>query len=134
MEFVDIQYLEDNQLAIEMWEYIRKKIEEFDPATVTSENVKTVTDWKAEFLKLHGKGVHYWYNMCLLCQRYIDERAKCKCPLSERGKDCGKGSTWEAVCSYYKDKARALKGVEKIIKVMKEEAEKYERKTGKEKR
>ena len=112
----------DKELAVAMWVYIKLYIESAELCTESP----SVTNLKARFLKAHGKGFSYWYNVCLLCQRYINERGKCNCPLSEDGKDCGMGSTWLVVVSYAKDeehRQKALKACDKIIAIMEAENE-----------
>lgn len=112
----------DKELAIAMWVYIKLYIESAELCTETP----TITDLKVRFLRAHGKGMFYWYNSCLLCQRYISEINQCNCPLSEGGKDCGQGSTWLDVVSYARSEERrqkALRECDKILKIMEAEDE-----------
>ena len=113
----------DKELAIAIWVYIKLYIE---GAELNTESL-SVVQLKTRFLRAHGKGMLYWYNSCLLCQRYINENGKCNCPLSEDGKDCGVDSSWWDVSRYAvteENRQKALKACDKIIKIM--EAEKDE--------
>ena len=117
--------LTDKELAIAMWVYIKLYIE---GAELNTESL-SVVQLKTHFLHAHGKNSNYWYNLCLLCQRYITEgyNTRCKCPLAEGGLCCSIGSSWWAVACYANSeehKQRALKACDKIIKIM--EAEKDE--------
>lgn len=112
----------DKELAIAMWAYIKLYIES---ANLCPEQ-PSVIELKERFLMAHGKGIYYWYNACLLCQRYISETGQCNCPLSEDGKDCGIDSTWWDTADYTKDelhRQRALKACDKILKIMEAEDE-----------
>lgn len=104
-----------------MWVYIYLKISEYE-----KDSGSYVCGWKAEYLGAHiHRKEHYWHNNCLLCSRYHNVFG-CKCPLSEDGKDCGEGSTYESVHLYYMDKshkAQALKACKRIIGIMIKEAE-----------
>ena len=118
--------LTDEELAIAMWVYIYFKIASFN---VLEDNTVAITKWKFDFLRAHGYGKDYWYNACLLCQRYCNEVRKCKCPLSENGLDCGYDSSYGKVTRYYINEwtnKEALKSCKKIIKVMVREARKSE--------
>lgn len=112
----------DKELAVAMWVYIKLYIE---GAELNTES-PSVTNLKADFLKAHEKGFFYWYNACLLCQRYVNENGTCNCPLSEDGKDCGVDSSWWDVARYSlteEDRQKALKACDKIIKIMEAENE-----------
>jgi hypothetical protein len=112
----------DKELAVAMWVYVKLYIE---GAELHTESL-TVVQLKENFLKAHGKGFFYWYNACLLCQRYISETEKCNCPLSEDGKDCGMGSSWWDVIHYGMDeehRQKALEACDKIIAIMEAENE-----------
>lgn len=114
--------LTDKELAIAMWVYIKLYIESAKLCTESP----SVTSLKTRFLRAHGKGIFYWYNACLLCQRYISEVTQCNCPLSEDGKDCGLGSTWLKVASFAtseKHRQIALEACDKIIAIMEAEDE-----------
>lgn len=114
--------LTDKELAIAMWVYIKLYIESAKLCT----EPPSVTQLKTSFLREHGKGSLYWYNACLLCQRYINEVAQCNCPLSEGGKDCGFGSAWWDIMDYAiteERRQRALKACDKILKIMEAENE-----------
>jgi hypothetical protein len=116
--------LTDGELAIAMWLYVKEKIKSAD--ITGAEKYESVTEMKQHFLKEHSKGEHYWYNVCLLCQRYVSERGTCDCPLSEGGLDCGSGSTWLQVANFATSEAhrqKALKACDKIIRIMEREAE-----------
>lgn len=120
--------LTDEELAIGMWVYIYLKISEYE-----KDSGSYVVGWKAEYLMAHRKA-HAWRNNCLLCSRHFDVHG-CKCPLSEDGKDCGEGSTYETVHLYYMDKshkAQALKACKRIIGIMIKEADKDEVENGEE--
>lgn len=109
--------LTDGELAIGMWIYVYNYIAGAD----ISYPQVSVTSLKLKYLEKHGKGRHYWYNVCLLCQRYCNEGGKCECPLSENGLDCGIGSSWLKVCDYFyseKHRQEALEVCEKIINIM----------------
>ncbi len=112
----------DKELAIAMWVYIKLYIE----STKLCTESPSVTQLKTRFLRAHRKGMFYWYNSCLLCQRYISEIDKCNCPLSEDGKDCGQGSTWFDVTGYARSEERrqkALWACDRILKIMEAEDE-----------
>ena len=112
----------DKELAIAMWIDIKAHIASAELCT----EAPSVTQMKITFLKAHGKGEYYWYNACLLCQRYVSEIAQCNCPLSEGGKDCGFGSSWSDVTGYARDeehRQKALKACDKIIAIMEAEDE-----------
>lgn len=112
----------DKELAIAMWVYIKLYIESAELCT----EALSVTNLKARFLRAHGKGFFYWYNSCLLCQRYISETGQCNCPLSEDGKDCGFDSSWFDVTNYARDeefRQKALRACDKIIAIMEAEDE-----------
>lgn len=114
--------LTDKELAIAMWVYIKLYIKSVKLYTESL----SVTQLKASFLRAHGKGIFYWYNACLLCQRYINEVAQCNCPLSEDGKDCGFGSAWWDIAHYAiteEHRQKALKECDKILKIMEAENE-----------
>lgn len=114
--------LTDKELAIGMWIYVYNYIASADISTPQA----SVTNLKVKYLNEHYKGRFYWYNACLLCQRYINEGGNCSCPLSEGGKDCGIGSTWLKVCDYFyseKNRQEALEACKKIINIMIAEAE-----------
>ena len=116
--------LTDGELAIAMWLYVKERIKSAD--ITRTEYSESVIGMKLHFLAEHGKGKHYWYNACLLCQRYVSERGTCDCPLSEGGLDCGVGSTWFEVVDYTKDeehRQKALKACDKIIKITEAENE-----------
>ena len=120
--------LTDGELAVGMWLYIKERIKTAEQNT----EALAITDMKIQYLKEHGKKVNYWYNYCLLCQRYMVEgyNTKCKCPLSEGGLCCSVGSSWWIVTVYShseEHRQRALKACDKIIEVMKKEAEKDEK-------
>lgn len=119
--------LTDGELAVGMWLYVKERIKNEDLRT----EAECITNMKIQYLKEHGKGKDYWYNLCLLCQRYITEGygTKCKCPLSEGGLCCSIGSSWWIVACYANSeehRQKALKACDKIIKIMKKEAEKDE--------
>ena len=121
--------LTDGELAVGMWLYIKERIKSEDLRTEAE--VECITKMKIQYLRAHGKGKNYWYNLCLLCQRYIKEgyNTECKCPLSEGGLCCSVGSSWWAVVCYTNSeehRQRALKACDKIIEIMKKEAEKDE--------
>lgn len=112
----------DKELAVAMWIYVKEYIKSVKLCTESL----SVVQLKTNFLKAHGKGMFYWYNACLLCQRYINENGECNCPLSENGKDCGMGSIWWDVISYGMDeehRQKALEACDKIIKIMENEHE-----------
>lgn len=112
----------DKELAIAMWIYVKLHIEKSELYTESP----SVTSLKTRFLRTHGKGIFYWYNACLLCQRYVSEIAQCNCPLSEGGKDCGQGSIWMDVVDYARDeehRQKALKACDKILKIVEAENE-----------
>ena len=116
--------LKDGELAIAMWLYVKERIKSAD--ITRTEYRESVTGMKQHFLAEHGKGKHYWYNTCLLCERYITEGGTCVCPLSEGGLDCGIGSTWLQVASFNTSEVhrqKALKACDKIIRIMEREAE-----------
>lgn len=116
--------LTDRELAIAMWVYVKERIKSAD--ITRTEYRESVTGMKQHFLAEHGKGKHYWYNACLLCERYISEGGTCDCPLSEGGLDCGIGSTWlKVACFSTSEKHRqiALEACDKIIKTMEAEDE-----------
>lgn len=116
--------LTDGELAIAMWLYVKERIKNADITHI--EYHESVTGIKLHFLAEHGKGKHYWYNACLLCQRYVTEGGTCDCPLSEGGLDCGIGSTWLKVASFAtseKHRQIALEACDKIIKIMEAEDE-----------
>lgn len=112
----------DKELAVAMWIYVKEYIKS---AELCTESLP-IPRLKVDFLKAHGKGMFYWYNDCLLCQRHINENGECNCPLSENGKDCGMGSTWWDVIHYAiteEHRQMALKACDKIIKIMEAENE-----------
>jgi hypothetical protein len=118
--------LTDEELAIGMWVFIYLKIKAYNR---NKDQGVSITNWKHLWLKEHGLGEDYWYNGCLLCQRYMNERHRCKCPLSEGGLDCGEGSLYLCVLRYYyrdnpDSKKQALEACKEIIKIMIEEADK----------
>lgn len=116
--------LTDGELAIAMWLYVKERIKSAD--ITRTEYRESVTGMKQHFLAEHGKGRHYWYNACFLCQRYVSEIAQCNCPLSEDGKDCGFDSTWMDVIRYAENeehRQKALVACDKILKIMEREAE-----------
>ena len=117
--------LTDGELAIAMWLYVKERIKSAD--ITRTEYHESVTGMKQHFLAEHGKGKHYWYNACLLCQRYVSEGGTCDCPLSEGGLDCGIGSTWLQVASFATSEGRrqiALEACDRIIRIMEIENEK----------
>ena len=121
--------LTDEELAIGMWVYIYLKISEYE-----KDSGSYVVGWKTEYLRAHGKA-HAWRNNCLLCSRYYSIFSTCNCPLSEDGKNCGEGSTYESVHLYYmtkSHKAQALKACKRIIGIMIKEADKDEVENGEE--
>ena len=123
--------LTDKELAIAMWIYVKERIKNADISCI--EKYASITGMKLHFLAEHGKGEHYWYNACLLCQRHISEIGFCDCPLSEYGLDCGTGSTWMKVVGFgtsEENRQKALEACDKILKIM--ENEKDERKVCKE--
>lgn len=114
--------LTDKELAIAMWVYVKLYIASAKLCTESP----SVTQLKVGFLRTHGKGFFYWYNACLLCQRYISETEQCNCPLSEGGKDCGVDSTFGDVIKYARDeehRQKALVACDKIIAIMEAEDE-----------
>lgn len=120
--------LTDGELAVGMWLYIKERIKNEDLRT----EAECITNMKLQYLKAHGKTGNYWYNLCLLCQRYMTEgyHTKCKCPLAEGGLCCSIGSSWWIVACYAKGeeyRQKALKACDKIIEIMKKEAEKDEK-------
>ena len=124
--------LTDGELAIAMWLYVKERIKSAD--ITCTEKYESVTGLKLYFLAEHGKGKHYWYNACLLCQRYVSEGGTCDCPLSEGGLDCGIGSTWLQVASFTTSEVhrqKALKACDRIIRIMEIENEKGMEEEGK---
>lgn len=116
--------LTDGELAVGMWLYIKEKIK---VAELNTESL-AITDMKIQYLKEHGKARDYWYNYCLLCQRYMSEgyNETCNCPLFEGGLCCSIGSSWWIVTCYAtseEHRQRALKACDKIIRIMEREAE-----------
>ena len=116
--------LTDGELAVGMWLYIKERIKSANLCT----EADSITSMKIQYLQEHGKGSKYWYNYCLLCQRYMSEgyNEKCKCPLSEGGLCCSIGSSWWVVTCYAHNEVHrqgALKACDKIIKIMEREAE-----------
>lgn len=114
--------LTDKELAISMWVYIYLKISEY---VIGTDSMSDICGWKVRYLRAHKKE-NYWRNNCLLCSLHYNTISKCECPLSENGKDCGEGSTYESVCRYYKSKshkAQALKACKRIIQVLLEDDE-----------
>lgn len=119
--------LTDEELAIGMWVYIYLEISKELKADDVYLLVRSVNIFKRRYLKAHGLGEYYWYNCCLLCQRYLKEGEKCKCPLSEDGKDCGDGSLYKKASLYYVDRRyqeEAIEACKEIIKIMIKEADK----------
>jgi len=109
--------LTDEELAIGMWVYIYLKIYEVEGNT----GGNRISGWKFEYLKAHNLGRYYWYNGCLLCQRYINEHGACECPLNVDGDSCGEGSIYDRVLQYHSGgqyRKNALWACKEIIKVM----------------
>lgn len=125
----------EGELAVKMWEYVYQTIKEYAPNPFDNSKAKSVHEIKSDFLRYEGYGEYYWYNSCLLCNRYINEKGKCPCPLSEDGLDCGIGSSWLDVTRYYIDntcKRKALRACKKILGIMRKEAKKDEMENSKE--
>lgn len=119
--------LTDSQLAIAMWVYIYLRISEYD--VKSADYATTITGMKEHFLEEHSRD-NLWHGNCLLCERYYrDLPERCACPLSEGGRDCMAGSSYEYVARYHytaETKARAMTSCKKIIKIMIKEYKKDE--------
>ena len=114
----------DVELATAMWVYIYLFIESYDGS---AEEAPHITTLKEHFLLEHGcervwRGDVKWRSSCLLCQRYLYAEGgtddTCACPLSEGGLSCGRGSAWNRVNNYIKEREIALACAKYILKIV----------------
>ena len=111
----------ETQLAVGMWVYIYPYVSTYTKAKEigNSDYYNSISDLKERYLRTHGYG-HIWKNSCLLCNRYFYYSNCTSCPLSEGGKDCDTGSSWQKATLYrrYGYRRKALYAIKKIMNVM----------------
>lgn len=125
---MNISIKKQKKIAIEMWQYIKAQIEQYQP-------MYSITKAKGDWLKRNYPDIQ-WKNTCLLCTLYshpyivndcYNGFACPDCPLSKRYKGYASygcaldGNTpWNRVVSYEEDRDTAIKACDEIIAVIKE--------------